>query len=71
MSDVEVAQTDTVYDTSYLTAVSANQSKTWSATVAVNGQELLFKLDTRAEVTVISDQAMKSLDRTAWAAELD
>ena len=46
------------------TAVSANMSKIWSVSVATNGQELLFKLHTGEEMTAISDQAMKSLDKT-------
>ena len=51
------------YDASYLTAVTDGQSGTsWSAMVAVDGTELSFKLDTGAEVTVISEDALKSLD---------
>ena len=59
----EVTETDTGYDTSYLTAVTGGQStSSWTTTVAVNGHELVFKLDTGADVTVISDDTFKSLD---------
>ena len=52
---------DTLYDTSYLTAVAAGQSTTsWTTTVALNGHETAFKLDTGAEVTVISDSTLNS-----------
>ena len=43
------------YDTFYLDVVSANKSEShWSVMVTVNGQEMCFKLETGAEVTVIS-----------------
>ena len=61
-SDTEVAKTNTVYDTSYLTAVAAGQSTiSWTATVTLNGHEMAFKLDTGAEVTVISGNTLKTL----------
>ena len=50
------------YDTSYLTAVWAGQPQTsWSTVVAINGHQVPVKLDTGAEVTVISEDAFKSL----------
>ena len=45
-----------------LTAVVADESRSsWNTTVTVNGREISFKLDTGAEVTVISDGALKAL----------
>ena len=53
------------YDTSYLTAVGAGQPQTsWSTAVTINGHQVSFKLDTGAEVTVISDDTFKSLKVT-------
>ncbi len=53
------------YDTSYLTAVTEGSASTsWNATVTVNGRDFSFKLDTGAEVTVISEQAFQVLDKT-------
>ena len=60
----EVTQADTAYDTSYLTAITGNTSTgIWSVTVAVNGKEMFFKVDTGAEVTVISEEALESLPK--------
>ena len=62
----ELRQADSVYDTSYLTAVGASSAKsstTWNVTVAVNGRQLPIKLDTGAEVTVISEEASRLLSR--------
>ena len=54
---------DSAYDMSYLDVVSTGESGTsWSATVTVNGYEMPFKLDTGAEVTVISDKALELLN---------
>ena len=53
---------ETPYDTSYLDVVSANKSEThWSVMVTINGQEMCFKLDTGAEVTVISNHTWELL----------
>ena len=54
-------QTDTAYDTSYLTAVTAQT--TWKIQVSINGGLVPFKLDTGAEVTVISEETLRLLDR--------
>ena len=66
-SDVkELTQSDTVYDTSYLTAVTNKPDKAataWIVAVAVNGKQLPFKLDTGAEVTVISEDSLQLLTR--------
>ena len=64
-SDVkELTQTDTVYDTSYLMAVTNKPDKAataWIVVVAVNGKQLPLKLDTGAEVTVISEDSLQLL----------
>ena len=61
----EVTQTDAVYDTSYLTAVTSNDSQTaWHITISVNGCQMPFKLDTGAEMTVVSEKAFASLATT-------
>lgn len=49
-------------DVSYLNTVNAEKASTaWCTSVSINGQSKLFKLDTGAEVTVISDKTYKSL----------
>ena len=59
----------TDYNTSYLTAVTGERSSTsWNTTVAVNGYEVTFKLDTGVEVTMISDQAVRHSVRKSWRA---
>ena len=57
---MEVTETDTRYDTSAVTGGQSTSS--WTTTVAVNGHELVFKLDTGADVTIISDDTFKSLN---------
>ena len=57
---MEVTETDTRYDTSAVTGGQLTSS--WTTTVAVNGHELVFKLDTGADVTIISDDTFKSLN---------
>ena len=37
-------------------------TSSWTTMVAVNGHELVFKLDTGADVTIISDDTFKSLN---------
>ena len=59
----QIPEADSVpYDTSYLTTVGAGQPQTsWNTVVAINGHLVPVKLDTGAEVTVISENAFKSL----------
>ena len=40
----------------YLDCITSTQPKTWTATIIVGGKPALFKLDTGAEVTAVSDQ---------------
>ena len=49
-------------DTAYLNTVGSEDRKTsWNTTIMIDGQEMSFKIDTGAEVTVISDKALESL----------
>ena len=49
------------YDVAYLNPVSAGQTTMWNCTVQLNDHEVPFKVDTGAEVTVISEDQWKSL----------
>ena len=63
------------YDTAYLNVVEGEQNKSaclitvgnvtsdnsWHSTLHVNGKEITFKLDTGAEVSVITEETMNSL----------
>lgn len=56
------SQTESVYDTSYFTAVITDDKQTtWNATISLNGEDVPFKLDTRAEVTVISESKLSAI----------
>ena len=48
------------YDVSYLNPVSAGQTTMWNCTVQLNDHEVPFKVDTRAEVSIISEDQWKS-----------
>ena len=49
------------YDTAFLNTIGAGHVTSWSSTVAINGRETQFKLDTGAEVTVILEDVLTSL----------
>ena len=49
------------YDMVYLNTIGAGQATTWNCTISVNGHEVPFKVDTGAEVTVISEDLWTSL----------
>ena len=49
------------YDVAYLNPVSAGQTTMWNCTFLLNDHEVPFKVDTGAEVTVISEDQWKSL----------
>ena len=49
------------YDVAYLNPVSSGQTTMWNCTVQLNDHEVPFKVDTGAEVTVISEDQWKSL----------
>jgi len=48
--------TEHVQSKRYLDCTSSIQPKTWTATILVGGKPALFKLDTGAKVTAVSDQ---------------
>jgi len=51
-----------VIDTAYLNTLESERAKTsWITTVVIDGKEVSFKLDTGAEVTMISDKTLKAL----------
>ena len=51
-------------DTSFLDAVSGKRSSTsWNESLLVNGQSVIFKVDTGAEVSVITEETMNRLTR--------
>jgi len=46
--------------TRYLDCIATTQQKTWTATILVGGKPTLFKLDTGAEVTAVSDNFFRT-----------
>ena len=55
--------THSTYDlTTFLDVIHTGNKAVWTATLKVNQQEVVFKLDTGAEVTAISETVYKSLD---------
>lgn len=49
------------YDMVYLNTIGADQATEWKCTIRVNGHEVPFKVDTGAEVTMISEDLWTSL----------
>ena len=50
-------------DTAYLNTVTLQSgSKSWNCNVVINGKNIPFKLDTGAEVMVVSESVLKSVD---------
>lgn len=47
---------------SLLSLMGSQVHTSWSTTVAVNRTDVSLKLDTGAEITVVSEKALKSLD---------
>ncbi len=57
------AEVNEYEDMAYLNTVASEQaSASWNCRVMVNGRETPFKLDTGAEATVLSDNALESLN---------
>ena len=52
------------YDIAYLNGVETNDSTVWNCKVLLNDQEVLFKVDTGAKVTVIADDVWKALGQS-------
>ena len=49
---------------SYLNTVTSNSTQTWNSVVLVDEVEVSFKIDTGAEVTVVTEAVGDSLNRT-------
>ena len=54
---------DQSVDTLFLDAVASERKSVWRSTIRLEGQEVQFKIDTGAEVTVITEDVYKSLGR--------
>ena len=48
-------------DMSYLSAIGSDNDSSWNATIQINGQSVVFKLDTGAEVTAITEPTLTKL----------
>ena len=48
----------------FLGTVTSSKDKTWSVNIRLQGKEIVFKMDTGAEVTVISEKEYRTLERT-------
>ena len=53
--------TDDYYDTAFLNVIGAGNTTTWNSTILIDGHEVPFKLDTGAEVMVISADVLATL----------
>ena len=52
-------------DSAFLDTVGSREKSVWTATVSVQDKKVIFKLDTGAEVTAISEDTFKKLPRVA------
>ena len=52
---------DDMDDVAYLSTIDSDQGNAWTCHINVNGHDVSFKIDTGAEVTVISDNITKSI----------
>ena len=59
----EVSRSEDVIDTTLLDTISSKRSSTWFATIQLNNHHITFKLDTRAEVTAISEETYQLLQK--------
>ena len=51
-------------DSAFLDAIEDTQATTWTAIVKLNSVDVLFKLDTGAEVSAITEETYKKLNVT-------
>ena len=58
------SESETNIDTAFLDVLTGNQQSSWTAEISLNNQLIQFKLDTGAEVTVVSDRVFTSLQNT-------
>lgn len=62
VADITESSADEFYDTAYLDSLtSGNDVSCWKSNVVVEGTEIPFKLDTGAEVTVVSQEVLELL----------
>ena len=63
VADVSSNETPTegYYDTAFLNTIGAGNTTTWNSTILVDRHEVPFKLDTGAEVPVISADVLATL----------
>ena len=54
---------ESLLDSAFLNTIFDSEEKSWCVTIQVENQDILFKIDTGAEMTVISDQTFQSLDK--------
>ena len=59
---MEEREAEECCDVSYLYTVNLEQGNSWNSTISVEGQQTSFKLDTGAEVTVISEHTLQALN---------
>ena len=62
---VSSIQEGTLDSVAFLDTVTSNRKNTWVANISINDQLMSFKLDTGAEVTVISKEAWEILGKPA------
>ena len=48
-------------DVIYLDAIESGKGSTWNVTIDINGQPVMFKLDTGAEVTAVTQETLTKL----------
>ena len=55
-------QSQEYYDTLFLNTIDTGQKTMWNVTIQVEGNDVCFKLDTGAEVTVVGEKVLHSLN---------
>ena len=55
-------QSQECYDTLFLDIINSGQKNVWNVTIQVEGKDVCFKVDTGAEVTVVGEKVLNSLD---------
>ena len=55
-------QSQGYYDTLFLDTIDTGQKTMWNVTIQVEGNDVCFKLDTGAEVTVVGEKVLHSLN---------
>ena len=63
MDTISITQ-DVTLDSTFLDAIEDTRSNAWTATVKLNNKDVLFKLDTAAEVSAITVETFQKLNVT-------